>query len=64
MDPTATAVFNQNSKEQNQSWETNSCTAFQKAPSFFWVPIAVAARSMARTVFARSNIEIVGSNPT
>jgi hypothetical protein len=27
-------------------------------------PIAVAARSKARTVFARSNIEIVGLNPT
>jgi hypothetical protein len=27
-------------------------------------PIAVAARSKARTVFARSNTEIVGSNPT
>jgi hypothetical protein len=27
-------------------------------------PIAVAARSMARIVFARSNTEIVGSNPT
>jgi hypothetical protein len=26
-------------------------------------PIAVAARSKARTVFARSNTEIVGSNP-
>jgi hypothetical protein len=26
--------------------------------------IAVAARSKARTVFARSNTEIVGSNPT
>jgi hypothetical protein len=28
------------------------------------MPIAVAARSKARTVFARSNTEIVGSNPT
>jgi hypothetical protein len=28
------------------------------------LPIAVAAWSKARTVFARSNIEIVGSNPT
>jgi hypothetical protein len=27
-------------------------------------PIAVAARSKARTVFARSNTAIVGSNPT
>jgi hypothetical protein len=27
-------------------------------------PIAVAAQSKARTVFARSNTEIVGSNPT
>jgi hypothetical protein len=27
-------------------------------------PIAVAARSKARTVFARSNTEIVGSNQT
>jgi hypothetical protein len=27
-------------------------------------PIAVAARSKARTVFARSNTEIVSSNPT
>jgi hypothetical protein len=27
-------------------------------------PITVAARSEARTVFARSNTEIVGSNPT
>jgi hypothetical protein len=27
-------------------------------------PITVAARSEARTVFARSNAEIVGSNPT
>jgi hypothetical protein len=30
----------------------------------FSVPIAVAARPKARTVFARSNTEIVGSNPT
>jgi hypothetical protein len=30
----------------------------------FYVPIAVAARSKARTVFARSNSEIVVSNPT
>jgi hypothetical protein len=28
------------------------------------VPIAVAERSKTRTVFARSNTEIVGSNPT
>jgi hypothetical protein len=28
------------------------------------VPITVAARSRARTVFARSNAGIVGSNPT
>jgi hypothetical protein len=28
------------------------------------LPIAVTARSKARTVFARSNTEIVGSNPT
>jgi hypothetical protein len=28
------------------------------------LPIAVAARSKARTVFARSNTGIVGSNPT
>jgi hypothetical protein len=35
--------------------------------SFFiswWLPIAVAGRPKARTVFARSNTEIVGSNPT
>jgi hypothetical protein len=31
---------------------------------FFLRPIAVAARSKARTVFARSNTEIVSSNPT
>jgi hypothetical protein len=31
---------------------------------FLCLPIAVAARSKARTVFARSNTEIVGSNPT
>jgi hypothetical protein len=30
----------------------------------FSVPITVAARSKARTVFARSNTGIVGSNPT
>jgi hypothetical protein len=30
----------------------------------FHSPIVVAARSKARTVFARSNTEIVGSNPT
>jgi hypothetical protein len=28
------------------------------------LPIAVVARSKARTLFARSNTEIVGSNPT
>jgi hypothetical protein len=30
----------------------------------FFQPIAVAARSKAQTVFARSNTEIMGSNPT
>jgi hypothetical protein len=37
---------------------TNYCNEHQKVSN------TVAARSKARTVFARSNTEIVGSNPT
>jgi hypothetical protein len=33
-------------------------------PHLYSLPIAVAARSKARTVFARSNTEIMSSNPT
>jgi hypothetical protein len=32
--------------------------------AYLTMPIAAAARSNARTVFARSNTAIVGSNPT
>jgi hypothetical protein len=37
---------------------------FQVAPQLYSQPIAVGERSKARTVFARSNTAIVGSNPT
>jgi hypothetical protein len=39
-------------------------TPERKAALTVVTPIAVAARSKVRTVFARSNTEIVGSNPT
>jgi hypothetical protein len=36
----------------------------RKVLRYIYQPIAVAERSRARTVFARSNTAIVGSNPT
>jgi hypothetical protein len=39
-------------------------TELEKDTFIFSLPIAVAARSKARTVFALSNTKIVGSNPT
>jgi hypothetical protein len=45
---------------------TSSSFSLTPTPDFlhFFLPIAVAALSKARTVFARSNTEVVGSNPT
>jgi hypothetical protein len=42
----------------------NYLGGFQLKLVFENVPIAVAARSKARTIFVHSNIEIVTSNPT
>jgi hypothetical protein len=41
-----------------RAWEMNF------SPDILKLPIAVVERSRARTVFARSNTAIVGSNPT
>jgi hypothetical protein len=45
------------------STEDGNRCSFRNVVFFLVMPIAVAARSKARTVFARSNIEIVGSSP-
>jgi hypothetical protein len=47
---------------ENHMKHTN--TLFGQNAEFYGVPITVAARSKAWTVFARSNTGIVGSNPT